>query len=163
MANTVLVVILLAAIVIIPLGLPGTWVIVGVALLYDAVVGTARVGIDTIVTMIVLAAMAEVIDVMLTGGYTRRYGGSRRAGWGAVLGGIAGAVAGVPIPVLGSVIGAFAGAFIGALVAEASRGSGTRTAIRAATGAVMGRAAAAGVKVGIGCVMAVWLLVVALR
>jgi uncharacterized protein len=163
MTTTVLVLVLLAAIVIIPLGLPGTWVLVGVAVLYDWVTGTDRIGVDTMVTMVVLAALAEVLDVMLTGRYTRRYGGSRRAAWSAVLGGLVGAFAGVPVPFIGSVIGAFAGAFLGALIAESWRGRGPRAAVRVATGAMLGRAAAAAIKVGVGCVMAAWLLVVVLR
>jgi hypothetical protein len=69
---------------------------------------------------------------------------------------------GIPIPVVGSIVGAFAGAFVGALVFEMSAGSGGGTATRVAWGALIGRVAAAAIKMGIGLVMAVWLLFAAL-
>ena len=34
--------------------------------------------------------------------FARRYGGSKRAGWGALAGGLIGAVVGVPVPIIGS-------------------------------------------------------------
>ena len=51
--------------------------------------------------------------------------------------------------------------FIGAFALEATSGTGHGVAARAATGAVVGRAVAAAAKVAIGCVIAAWLLVVA--
>src|SRR3982750_2941508 len=101
------------------------------------------------------------LEWVLTSRFTRRYGGSRRAGWGAVLGGMIGAFMGVPIPIVGSIVGAFAGAFVGALVFELSRGSGGGTATKVAWGALIGRVAAAAIKVAIGLVMAVWLVTAA--
>jgi uncharacterized protein YqgC (DUF456 family) len=154
---------LLVAILLIPLGLPGTWIIVGLAAIYDWVSHTQTVGATTILGLLVLAGVAEIVEFFLAGRFTRRYGGSRRAAWGAVIGGLIGAVVGVPVPIIGSVIGAFVGAFLGALVAESSRGTAPTAAVRVATGAFLGRVAAAAVKVGIGCVMAAWLLVSATR
>jgi uncharacterized protein YqgC (DUF456 family) len=152
-------VVLLAALLLIPLGLPGIWLIVGAVALYNPITGTEAVGTATIVGILVLATVAEVIEFTLAARYTKQYGGSRRAGWGAILGGIVGAIVGVPIPVVGSVIGAFVGSFVGALLAEWSRGTKTGTATRVATGALLGRVMATAAKVAIGMVMAVWTLV----
>ena len=152
-------VVLLAALLLIPLGLPGIWLIVGAVALYNPITGTEAVGTATIVGILVLATIAEVIEFTLAARYTKQYGGSRRAGWGAILGGIVGAIVGVPIPVIGSVIGAFVGSFVGALLAEWSRGTNTGTATRVATGAFLGRVMATAAKVAIGMVMAVWTLV----
>ena len=58
----------------------------------------------------------EALEWILAGRFARKYGGSKRAGWGAIIGGIVGAFVGVPIPIVGSVIGAFAGAFVGVAV-----------------------------------------------
>jgi uncharacterized protein YqgC (DUF456 family) len=159
MALIVLAVVLLAALLLIPLGLPGIWLIVGAVALYNPVTGTEAVGTSTIVGILILATIAEVIEFTLAARYTKQYGGSRRAGWGAILGGIVGAIVGVPIPVVGSVIGAFVGSFVGALLAEWSRGTKTGTATRVATGALLGRVMATAAKVAIGMVMAVWTLV----
>src|SRR6185295_1028847 len=106
----------------------------------------------------VLMIIAEVLEWVLAGRFAKKYGGSKRAGWGAIIGGMIGAFMGVPIPIIGSVIGAFLGAFVGAFVFE---WSGTRdhgVATRVAWGALIGRVVAAAIKVGIGIVMAVWML-----
>jgi uncharacterized protein YqgC (DUF456 family) len=53
------------------------------------------------------------------------------------------------------VIGGFAGAFIGAAVFEYTRARHAEGAARAGWGAVLGRAAAVGIKMGIGVVLTV--------
>src|SRR6185436_15700545 len=98
--------------VMIPFGLPGTWIILGAAVGYMALV-PGSISIFTLLCLGVLAVVGEVIEWTLTAKYTKKYGGSRRASWGAVLGGMVGAVMGVPVPIVGSVIGAFVGAFVG--------------------------------------------------
>ena len=154
---------MLVGLVLVPLGLPGIWLIVGAAAVYNPLTGTEAVGTWTIVGVLVLATIAEVIEFTLAARFTRQYGGSKRAGWGAILGGMIGAIVGVPVPLpfIASVIGAFVGSFVGALVAEWSRGTPTGAATRVATGALVGRAAATAAKVGSGFVMAVWVIAAA--
>lgn len=152
--------VLLLCLFVVPLGLPGLWMMIVAALVYDWLVPAASIGWVTIVIASGLAVLAEVLEWTLSANYTKKYGGSRRAGWGAILGGIAGAMIGVPVPVIGSIIGAFAGAFVGALVLEYSRKEATgATATRVATGALIGRVAAAAAKVGLGVAVAIILLV----
>ena len=151
---------LLGALLLVPLGLPGAWVMILVAVLYDWLVPAAPIGWGFIGVAFVLAVLAEVFEFTLSVRYTRKYGGSRRAGWGAILGGIAGAIIGVPVPVIGSVIGVFVGSFVGALVMELTRGEATRgSATRVAWGALLGRVAAAAAKTGLACAMAVLLVI----
>jgi hypothetical protein len=151
----------LAALLLVPLGLPGLWVMVGIGFVYNWLVGTEAIGWLTLAGAATLALLGEVIETLLGARFTRRYGGSRRAAWGAVIGGIVGAIVGVPVPVVGSMVGAFAGAFVGALVAEYTVGRAAGAATRVATGALLGRAAAVAVKVGIGCAIAAWLVLAA--
>ena len=106
----------------------------------------------------VLMAVAEGLEWVLTSRFTKKYGGSRRAGWGAVIGGMVGAFMGVPIPIVGSIVGAFAGAFIGAFVFEWSREQNHGVATRVAWGALIGRVVAAAIKVAIGLTMAAWMV-----
>ena len=153
-------VVLVGALILVPLGLPGLWVMIGAGVIYASLF-PAQLSIWTVVAVTVLAIIAEVIEFTLTGRYARKYGGSRRAGWGAMLGGMIGAIVGVPVPIVGPVIGAFAGAFAGALLFEATAGSGVAASTRVATGALLGRVTAAAAKVAIGCVMVAWLLVAA--
>lgn len=150
MGIALLVLVLIAGLVIIPFGLPGLWVMVGAVLLYSYAGAPGQIGTATIVIVALLAAVGEALELVLAGRYARKYGGSRRAGWGAILGGMAGALVGVPIPIVGSVVGAFAGAFAGALIAERTRGTDMGAATRVATGALIGRTAAVAAKIGVG-------------
>ena len=67
---------------------------------------------------------------------------------------LAGAFIGVPIAIIGSVIGAFIGSFIGAALFEYSYSRRAGVATRAGWGAVVGRAAAAAMKIALGLVIA---------
>lgn len=152
--------VLLLSILVVPLGLPGLWMMIVAALVYDWLVPAASIGWITLGIALALAVLAEVLEFTLSAKYTQKYGGSKRAGWGAILGGILGAIIGVPVPVIGSVIGAFAGAFVGALVLEYTRPEATgSTATRVATGALIGRVAAAAAKTSLGFAVAITLLV----
>lgn len=149
--------IMLLSLFIIPLGLPGTWVMLAAGVGYSLLVPES-ISWFTLVAVTIIAVVAEVFEFTLAGQYARKYGGSRRASWGAIIGGTVGAFMGVPVPLIGSIIGAFAGAFVGALIAEYSRGSGAQASTRVATGALIGRAVASAMKVAAGLIIAVWLL-----
>jgi uncharacterized protein YqgC (DUF456 family) len=153
---------LFACLLLVPFGLPGTWLMIGVAAAYGVVTGEPSLGVATLVGLGLLATVAEIAEFVLAGRYTRKYGGSRRASWGAIIGGLIGAFAGIPIPVIGSLIGAFAGSFVGAFVFELSRGTQGGAATRVATGALIGRAVAVGLKVATGLIMAIWIIAVVL-
>lgn len=156
--------VILLSMILIVFGLPGLWVMIASAVCYRILVPGQPIGWWTITAITILAICAELLEFTLTGKYARKYGGSRRAGWGAIIGGFIGMMVGIPIPVIGSVIGAFAGSFIGAFIAELSGGkSNTAGATRVATGALVGRVVATALKVGIGCAIAAWILVAAWR
>jgi uncharacterized protein YqgC (DUF456 family) len=150
-----LVVCSLAGLVFVPLGLPGLWVIVGGILAYGWLTNFRTVGVWTIVVALALAFLGEASEWWIGFRFAKRYGGSKSAGWGALLGGIGGAVVGVPVPVIGSVVGAFVGSFVGAVAFEYVRSRHAPTAVRAGWGAVLGRAAAAALKTAIGLVIVV--------
>lgn len=140
---------------LIPLGLPGLWVMVGGILIYGWLTDFRTLGVTTIVVILAIAFVGEIVESWLGFRYAKRYGGSARSGWGALIGGLAGAVIGVPIAVIGSVIGAFIGSFIGAALFELTYSRDAGVATRAGWGAVVGRAAAAAAKVALGIVIAV--------
>ena len=117
----------------------------------------------TIAIVLSLAFAGELIESWLGFRFARRYGGSRRAGWGALVGGVVGAVVGVPVPVVGSVIGAFVGSFGGAALFEYAYSRRADVAVGAGWGAVVGRAAAAAAKIALGLVIGVFSLVAVLR
>lgn len=145
------------------LGLPGLWLQV-IALGAFAYVGQfQQVSQISVGVVVFLALLAELAEFLLGGRYARRYGGSRRAGIGAIVGGIAGALVGLPLPLLGSVFGAMIGAFLGAFLLELTLGRGASPALRAGWGAFIGKIVATAMKAGVGVVILVLALVLAAR
>jgi uncharacterized protein YqgC (DUF456 family) len=163
MALFLLIVALASGLVLIPFGLPGLWVMVLGVIGYGWLTGFASVGVATIAIVLTLAALSEIIEAWVGFRSARRYGGSRRAGWGALIGGLVGAVVGVPVPIVGSIVGAFVGAFTGAAVFEFTAARRAGTALGAGWGAVVGRAIGAMVKVALGLAIGVVAIFAALR
>ena len=167
MNHTVAVVLLglcsVAGLALVALGLPGLWLICAVVLGFGLLTGFHSIGFVTIGVMVALALLGELLELWLGFGLARRYGGSSRAGWGALLGGLVGAVVGVPVPVVGSVIGAILGCFAGAMLFEYATTRTAGTAVRAGWGALLGRVAASAAKVALGIVMTIVAIVAALR
>jgi uncharacterized protein YqgC (DUF456 family) len=145
----------LVGLVLVPLGLPGLWVMVLGVIAYGWLTDFHSVGPWLIALVLALAFAGEIVDWWLGFRFATKYGGSRRAGWGALIGGIVGAIVGVPVPVLGSIVGAFLGSFVGAAVFEYTREQHAGVAMRAGWGAMLGRAAAAGAKIALGLVIGV--------
>ena len=152
-----------AGLLLIPFGLPGLWVIVLGILGYGWLTDFHAMSGLFVALVIAFAGLGELAEARIGYSYARRYGGSGRAGWGALLGGLAGAVVGVPVPLIGSVIGGFVGAFAGAALFEYTTARRSAVAARAGWGAVLGRAIAAAVKMAIGVGLSVAGLWVALR
>ena len=157
----ILALVLVVSLVMIPLGLPGLWVIIASAFAYRILV-PGTIGVMTLAGIVIVGIIAEVFEFTLAGQYARKYGGSRRASWGAIIGGTIGAIIGVPVPIVGPIVGGLAGAFAGALFAEMSRGKEAGNAPRIAMGAMIGRAVAAVMKTGVGVVVAVWVFLAAI-
>jgi hypothetical protein len=153
----------LIGLVLIPLGLPGLWVIVLAIIGYGWLTDFRTVSAIFLVLVIGLALLGEAVEAWIGFRFAQRYGGSSRAGWGALVGGLVGAIVGVPVPVIGSVIGGFVGAFAGAALFEYTRARQSGVAAKAGWGAVLGRAVAAAVKMGVAVVMVVAALWAALR
>jgi hypothetical protein len=140
------------ALLLIPLGIPGLWIMVGVV---AAGLAAGHVSLGMFLLLLGLAIAAELAEWVSVDRLGRRYGGSARTFWGALIGGALGVVVGVPVPVAGSLIGAFVGTLAGAVLAtwiETRRLGGS---LRAGWGALLGRAAAVGVKVFAGLVILV--------
>src|SRR2546428_5420159 len=98
-----LVVISTAGLVLIALGLPGIWLIVAAVVGGGALAGFHVIGWGTIAIAVALALLGELFELWFGFGLARRYGGSKRAGWGALIGGLVRAVGRVPVPIIAGV------------------------------------------------------------
>ncbi|HJP61168.1 MAG TPA: DUF456 domain-containing protein [Gemmatimonadaceae bacterium] len=159
----ILAAVIILSLILIVLGLPGLWIMVASAVVYNLVVPGDPIGWFTLVAVGVLALVAELLEFSMTGSYARKYGGSRRAGWGAIIGSIVGAMVGFPVPIVGPVIGAFVGSFLGALIAEFTGGSSAGDATRVAKGALIGRVVSTVLKIGIGFTIGIWIFISAMK
>jgi uncharacterized protein len=161
-AYLLLVLVQLLGLVLIVFGLPGLWIEVAAFVGYAWLTDFRTVGALAIAVVVGLALLAELAELVLGGRFARRFGGGRRAAWGAIIGGMAGAVIGLPVPLVGSVVGAMVGSFAGAFLLELTRRKGTAPALRVGWGALLGWCTAIALKVGVGMVILVFTLLTAL-
>jgi len=124
------------AVLLIPLGLPGNWLIAAVGLLGP----TFGLGWWPLGVLAGLAGVAELLELGAALRTTRRSGAGRAGAWGAVLGGLAGGILATPLlPLVGSLIGACLGAALGAVLLESlARPHGAASLGRIGWGAFLG-------------------------
>jgi len=136
--------------------MPGTWLIVAAALVFALISGGSAIPWLAVVVFAILSGAAEVFEAWVGAWGAKKYGGSRWAMAGAVIGGIACAIllAGFP-PVIGSIIGAFGGSFAGAFLLEYAANRDFRKARSTGKGAFYARIVAVVTKVGLAVAMIV--------
>src|ERR1043165_1248194 len=105
LAGIVLAITQLLGLILVPLGLPGLWIMVGGVLAYGWMTDFRTVTVAMIGIVLALAFLGEIIDNWIGFRFARRYGGSSRAGWGALIGGMIGAMVGVPLAIIRRVAG----------------------------------------------------------
>lgn len=137
---------MLVALVMIPVGLPGLWIIVATTLAL-AFAGHLPWGAGLVVA--VAAVAAEAAELLVVSRFGRAFGGSRWAFWGAVLGGMAGLFVGIPVPVVGPVVTAFLGTFLGAGAVTFMETRSIGRSTRVGWGVLLARTAAVALKVAV--------------
>lgn len=103
------------------------------------------IGVGTLLLLAGMAALTYVVEFAASMLGVKKYGGSRRAMAGAVLGGIAGLFLGIP--------GILFGPFVGAVIGELSLQRSLDQAGRAGFGTVVGLAVGLAGKLAIGIAM----------
>lgn len=110
------IIILLGALVVVPLGLPGTWLMVATACVYslfsDFQVGQSDFWVLGI--LVFLAGIAEVLEFLVGIWGSKQAQVSNGAVISSIILGFVGVAVGTPVPVIGSVVGLLLGVFIGA-------------------------------------------------
>lgn len=145
LTTALIVLVMLGSLLLIPLGLPGLWLMI-VVVLGLVLAGSLSWTFGLIAAAV--AGLAEVGEFQLLRRFGRTYGGSRRAFWGAVIGGMAGLFVGVPIPVVGPLITAFLGTFLGAGLVTFLETRSVERSTHVGWGLVLARTAAVALKVG---------------
>ena len=87
----IIVALMALSILLIPLGLPGLWILVALVAV-GAWLGEVSLWVVTV--SVALAALAELAEWLIVRAYNIRHGGSPRAFWGAVIGGLVGVLVG---------------------------------------------------------------------
>ncbi len=151
---------LAVGLLLIPLGLSGNFVIIGLLALYDLTHGFSIFG-HTLLVFLGLAVVGEVVEALLGSAMAKRYGAGKGGMAGAFIGGIVGAIAGSALwAPIGTLIGSFIGAFLLAFLLEwfIHRGDegGAAEGFKAGWGAFVGKFLAMGFKVSIGIGIVVW-------
>ncbi|GMU82214.1 MAG: hypothetical protein AMXMBFR47_20850 [Planctomycetota bacterium] len=138
-----------ASLLLVVIGLPGTWLMVAFTALaawaqWNPALGwnAQFIGLPAIGLIVALALLGELAETFMGMAGAKRAGAS---GWGLVgslIGAIAGGIAGtvmIPIPVIGSLVGACLGAAAGAWLFEVAMGRTVDEAVRSGVGAGVGR------------------------
>lgn len=134
--------------------MPANWVAMGLIALWKYIYPESM-SWDFVITLGVIAAVAEALEFILQAKFAGRYGASTRGNIGGIIGAIAGAIFGAPFFLgLGALFGALGGAYLGCLIAEMP-GRSRPEAMLAAKGAFMGKALGFTVKTAIGAVIVV--------
>ena len=147
----------LAALLMIPLGLPGMFLQVVAALALAVASDGAGMSWPWVGVFLGLALLGELIEFLSGQWGARRFGGSRQAAWGAVAGGLVGVFLGglVPPPLLGSLLVSFIGTFAGAILGEMSAQKASAPNLRVGFGAVLGRVLGVSIKLCLAFLIAV--------
>lgn len=135
-------------------GLPGNWVIIGIAAVWAYFSDTVSLTWQYFAFIVGLAAGGEIVESLAGHFGAKRFGGSSQGGYGGIVGALAGGILGAAFLFgVGALPGALAGGFLGCFIVEKGRGMETSPALRSAWGATLGRFGGFVVKFGIGIVI----------
>lgn len=148
-------------------GLPGTWLIVATTLLvawwrWDASLSADQqmFGVPVLVGVVALAVVGELLELGAGAVGSKTAGGTRRGAIGALVGAVVGGLAGtvfIPVPVVGSLAGTCLGAAVGAWGFELHQGRTMEASLRSGAGAGVGRFFGTVAKLVVGAL--IWLVV----
>ena len=142
------------------LSISGTWLIVAAALGAMLVRWGRFPGLPTVGVFVLVSVAVEVMEALAGSWGVAQRGGSKLAGFMALVGGLAGLLAGslIPVPVIGGLLGMLAGSFALVFVVERNRLKHSGQAAGIAWGAVTARMLVILVKVVATLGMAAYLL-----
>jgi uncharacterized protein YqgC (DUF456 family) len=136
----------------------GTWLVLAAALITRLAVGVPTIG--TLVVFALICIAVELIELLASFLGVQKRGGSKLAGFAALIGGLVGAGVGTGIfPILGTFAGMLIGSFGAAFLVEWLRLKHHEQAAHIAWGTVWARLAVLFLKTAFTLGMSIWLLV----
>jgi uncharacterized protein YqgC (DUF456 family) len=135
--------VIIAGLIMIILGLPGTFIIVIAALIYGFVTQFSYITIWGFIFLMLIAIGLELIEAGITWAAIQKTGASKRTFFGAVLGSILGGFWGTfTLPIVGTILGVIVGAASGAILTEWILTRDARHAVFAGIGVFVGSVSA---------------------
>ena len=159
LAIVLFLIISLVGLILIPIGVPGTFLIVAGSGIAGLITGGKLVGGSLFLIFLGLAIFGEVGDYLFSVASGKKYGASKQSLVGSFIGAVLGSILGLPLPIIGNLTGAFAGAFAGAFITEFITGSDLSQAARSGLGVLFGKLFGSIVKAAIGMAMIVKVLI----
>ena len=142
--------------------LPGGWIALGLAVLFDLFHGFGAIGWPGLIGFAALLGVGEAVEAGLGTLYVAKKGATRYGMLGGFVGGFVGAILGSGVvPVFGTVIGGFAGAFGGAVLGEYWRDRQLEPSLRIGVHATIGKLLSVFVKFGLAVAGLAWVCVLA--
>lgn len=132
--------------------LPGAPLIWVGMLVYGLFAGFSRLSWSFYLLQGVITIFVLVLDYLSTAWGAKKYGGSQRAIWGAIIGGLAGVIFFGPV-------GIIAGPFLGAVIVELISSQKPEQAVKAGFGTLIGFLGGSMLKLAIEVVMIIWFFV----
>ena len=158
-----------ACLLIVVIGLPGTWIMIALAVVLEflqplwAPAGSPWMfSIWIFVAVVLIGALGEFLEFIASAFGAKKGGASNKGMVGALIGGVLGAIIGTFvfwfIPIVGSLVGALLGCAAGAIIRELSGAPDTKMkdTLKPAAGAVVGRIL--GTLAKLPCALAVWVI-----
>lgn len=151
---------LLLGLALVPLGFPGTWLVVATAFVYSLArdFQPGKPDFWVLLIVIVLALLGEAVEYGIGVIGSKKLNVSSGAIIASIAGGFVGAIIGVPVFLVGALLGLFLGAFLGAFLYEIIETKKIKPALWAATATFFSRVTAMFVKTFVALVMVIYLL-----
>lgn len=135
-------------------GLPANWLVLIFATLWTFFAPQEAMTWQVLAILAALAVLGEVLEMMMSAIWGKKYGGSTGGMVAGMIGALIGAILGAPILFgIGALFGALIGAFLGSLAMELFKGRASGESLRAAWGTMLGRFGGTILKAAIGFAM----------
>lgn len=105
-----------------------------------------------------LYIIGELLEFLFSYFGARKFGATKAAAWGSIVGIVVGAIAGSIIPIIGVFLGSIIGLFLGAFIVELSIKKNIFDSIKAGSGSLFGRLSAIIGKLVIAIIMCIIIL-----